>query len=159
MSYDEMKFADKVERLRERDGDSLRTLARIVGAKSPSTVERWFKEGYEPKLAQLLALARHYNVPVEWLIDPEAEWPPPVGGSEAERDAWKAFSMIGERVGWEEVYRRLIGIADVKMEKPLAREVSKTTPTIRGAGSVDMNPRGENSGELEGQDVPERGHS
>jgi transcriptional regulator with XRE-family HTH domain len=59
---------------RERSGKSQAGAARELGmsAASKSTVSDWENGVREPKLSQLRALARYYQVPLDLFVDPPA---------------------------------------------------------------------------------------
>lgn len=45
----------------------------------PSTVGRWADDKQSPTVADALRLARYFDVPLDWLADPEQDYPPPSG--------------------------------------------------------------------------------
>lgn len=72
-----MIFRDKLPRLLELRGLSQAELARRTGLR-PTLVNKWLREGNRgPTGIQFLAVARALRVPVDYLIDDEADNPPP----------------------------------------------------------------------------------
>lgn len=68
-----MTFAEKLMRLRKREGLSQEALAEALGV-SRQAVSRWEQGTALPDAAKLLPCARLFRVSVEWLLDPNQDW-------------------------------------------------------------------------------------
>jgi transcriptional regulator with XRE-family HTH domain len=71
-----MKFTEKLAKLTE--GKNKQKLGEDAGL--PQTaISNYISKGNVPRVDSALALARALNVPLEWLVDDEQDWPPPSG--------------------------------------------------------------------------------
>ena len=68
-----MTFAEKLVRLRKREGMSQEALAERLGV-SRQAVSRWEQGTALPDAAKLLPCARLFGVDVEWLLDDTRNW-------------------------------------------------------------------------------------
>ena len=68
-----MTFAEKLARLRRRDGLSQEALAEQLGV-SRQAVSRWEQGTALPDAAKLLPCARLFRVSVDWLLDDSQGW-------------------------------------------------------------------------------------
>ena len=68
-----MTFAEKLMRLRKREGLSQEALAEGLGV-SRQAVSRWEQGTALPDAAKLLPCARIFRVSVEWLLDENQGW-------------------------------------------------------------------------------------
>lgn len=68
-----MTFAEKLVRLRKREGLSQEALAEALGV-SRQAVSRWEQGTALPDAAKLLPCARYFSVSVDWLLDDEKAW-------------------------------------------------------------------------------------
>lgn len=68
-----MTFAEKLVRLRKREGLSQEALAELLGV-SRQAVSRWEQGTALPDAAKLLPCARLFQVRVDWLLDEEQDW-------------------------------------------------------------------------------------
>lgn len=68
-----MTFAEKLMRLRKREGLSQEALAEALGV-SRQAVSRWEQGTALPDAAKLLPCARLFHVSVEWLLDESQAW-------------------------------------------------------------------------------------
>ena len=68
-----MTFAEKLARLRRREGLSQEALAEQLGV-SRQAVSRWEQGTALPDAAKLLPCARLFSVDVEWLLDDAQDW-------------------------------------------------------------------------------------
>lgn len=68
-----MTFAEKLVRLRKREGLSQEALAEALGV-SRQAVSRWEQGTALPDAAKLLPCARYFGVSVDWLLDDERAW-------------------------------------------------------------------------------------
>ena len=108
-----MELAEKTNQLRA--GRPISGVARQIGAS-----EGWLRQlekGQirEPRLPRVLALARFFGVPLDWLGDDSADWPPPQ--TEAQRgvdlvaEALASAGLVGELTDDERellaAYRRM----------------------------------------------------
>ena len=64
----DMNLSDKIKKLAEENGTSNAELARISGV-SRSAVTKWFNGTNQPKANVIPALANHFNVPVDYLLE------------------------------------------------------------------------------------------
>lgn len=82
-----MKFSEKLKRLcgQRRWGQS--NLLEFVPRVTKSTMSNWFSGKYKPDLDSALSIARALEVPLDWLADEEAGFPPPEPESPAEPSA------------------------------------------------------------------------
>ena len=69
-----MKFADKLSQLTADDNKA--RLSRAAGL-PPNAINDYINKGHRPGIDNALALAKVLRVPLEWLVDDAAEWPPP----------------------------------------------------------------------------------
>lgn len=67
-----MTFAEKLMRLRKREGLSQEALAEALGV-SRQAVSRW-EQGTPCLMRKLLPCARLFHVSVEWLLDESQAW-------------------------------------------------------------------------------------
>lgn len=82
-----MKLAEKCQRLRR--GQSLRDIATAVSC-SPENIRSILSGESEPKLQLGMRLADHLGVPLDWLADDAADWPPPASQDERIIDTVRA---------------------------------------------------------------------
>lgn len=68
-----MTFAEKLVRLRRREGLSQEALAEALGV-SRQAVSRWEQGTALPDAAKLLPCAQYFSVSVDWLLDDEQAW-------------------------------------------------------------------------------------
>lgn len=68
-----MTFAEKLIRLRKREGWSQEALAESLGV-SRQAVSRWEQGTALPDGGKLLPCARHFGVSVDWLLDDAQDW-------------------------------------------------------------------------------------
>ena len=80
-----MTFAEKLVRLRKREGLSQEALAEALGV-SRQAVSRWEKGTALPDAAKLLPCARLFRVSVDWLLDEGQGW-------EAQRSEAKGMTI------------------------------------------------------------------
>jgi transcriptional regulator with XRE-family HTH domain len=70
----DMGFGEKLEKLREKRGISVRETARQVGGVAPNTVERWISGKVQPRLDEAIRAAEVFGVPLDYLaFDERAE--------------------------------------------------------------------------------------
>src|SRR2546423_15649542 len=69
-----MEFTEKLARLTAEQNKS--QIARDAGL-SPTAISDYLQKGYIPRADNALALARALKVPLDWLVDPSRDWPPP----------------------------------------------------------------------------------
>jgi hypothetical protein len=69
-----MKFAEKLSRLTADENKA--KISRLAELPS-NAINDYINKGYTPRVDNALALARALKVPLEWLVDDSAEWPPP----------------------------------------------------------------------------------
>jgi len=70
-----MRLSEKVSRLRA--GRSYAEVARAAGCSPPAIRDIESGKTANPRADLILGLGRHFAVPLEWLLDAAAEWPPP----------------------------------------------------------------------------------
>lgn len=105
-----MKLSDKLLHLRTERGLTIQQAADALGLHK-TQYDRYEREGgggagtRGPTYERALALARYFKVPMEWLCDDEADWPPPVGATDAEQALW----TVVKRMGAERALDRLMG--------------------------------------------------
>lgn len=69
-----MRFGDKLSKI---VGDGNRSeLARRAGLSSTAITD-YLQKGYIPRADKAVLLARALDVPLDWLVDDERDWPPP----------------------------------------------------------------------------------
>ena len=70
-------LGEKLKHLRVENGDMTAVaLARIAGV-SKQTMSLWLKGERRPSIDEGLRMARYFGVPLDWLADEEANYPPP----------------------------------------------------------------------------------
>lgn len=101
-------FSEKLYALREMNHESQADVAYRTGL-TQTSISRWERDSkkHQPKPSQMLALARHFRVPLDWLADDTQAFPPPFGASEEEK---VIFRLVND-LGLKEAYRRLIQAA------------------------------------------------
>lgn len=108
-----MDISEKIAKLMKDRGDSQAKLAKAVGTHQ-SVVHNWLRKQGQPTLEKATVLARHYGIPLEWLIDDELEWPP-AETSFLNKD--ELFILeAARRLGLKEAERRLFN-SPVEIEK------------------------------------------
>lgn len=73
-----MNFSDRLFRLRRERGISQEELAEVVGV-TRQAVQKWESGASRPDMDNLTALARYFQVTLDWLITGEEQAPPPEG--------------------------------------------------------------------------------
>ena len=91
-----MTFAEKLTRLRRRDGLSQEALAEQLGV-SRQAVSRWEQGTALPDAAKLLPCARLFRVSVDWLLDDSRDWEAqePAPEPPASQGVWKWYLAGG----------------------------------------------------------------
>lgn len=46
---------------------------------NPTTIGRWIRDEQEPRIYEFFKVARALGVSLDWLVDPDQEYPPPSG--------------------------------------------------------------------------------
>lgn len=87
-----MTFAEKLVRLRKREGLSQEALAEALGV-SRQAVSRWEQGAALPDAAKLLPCARLFQVRVDWLLDDDQDWETGFRGEE-KRPSGKNRNLI-----------------------------------------------------------------
>lgn len=73
-------LGEKLKHLRIRHGDMTAVaLARVAGV-SKQTMSLWLKGERRPSIDEGLRMARYFKVPLDWLADDTADYPPPEFG-------------------------------------------------------------------------------
>lgn len=102
-----MKIAEKLAKLREDRGLTIIGLANRLGLHKTQIDRYEDTTGTRgPTYDRALLIARFYRVPLEWLCDDEAPWPPPVGQTEKEQALW----LLVRTMGVDEALARLAGL-------------------------------------------------
>lgn len=133
-----MKFAEKLIKL--IGTDSRAKIAKRAGLK-PTVVNNYVHRGSEPMSRASLALARALNVPLDWLIDDEKDWPPPKVGNpslqeipdrEILREVLRRRRLMqldlaeqldaAEKIDWESLQK---SIASTPLDQMLARDAQR----------------------------------
>lgn len=70
-------FGEKLRRAIETDGRSRALIARSAGLK-PSILNNYLNRGSAPMADAAFRLARALDLPIDWLLDDDADWPAPV---------------------------------------------------------------------------------
>ncbi len=91
-----MTFAEKLVRLRRRDGLSQEALAEQLGV-SRQAVGRWEQGAALPDAAKLLPCARLFSVTTDWLLDDSQGWEAqePAPEPPASQGVWKWYLAGG----------------------------------------------------------------
>jgi transcriptional regulator with XRE-family HTH domain len=138
-----MNIHEKLERLRERDGLTVDQVADRLDLHR-TQYHRYEKGGDAsgaktrgPKYGELLAMARLYGVPMEWLADDAQNWPPPTGAGEVE----KAIYLAVRTMGPEEAYRRLMRYEGGSTSPASGPGSGGGSPGPPGTMSLDPGPR------------------
>lgn len=101
-----MTPAQKLHLLIQSRGWDKKQLLSVVPFVSATTVYNWLKGEGAPSLKAALAIAREFDVPIEWLADDEMDYPPQADEfSGAVRQATKIVRAL--RLDEDEVIRRL----------------------------------------------------
>lgn len=100
-----VKLAEKLRRL--TSGQSRARLAREAGLK-PTAVTNYITRGSMPLADAALKLARAMNVPLDWLLDDDQDWPPPPAQSLAAATTLQLTEELG---------RRLLGVGSIMLAR------------------------------------------
>jgi transcriptional regulator with XRE-family HTH domain len=92
-----MRFADKLSQLAADENKA--RLSRAAGL-PPNAINDYINKGHRPGIDNALALAKVLKVPLEWLVNDAAEWPPP------ESNSGHQASLVSDRELMLEVARR-----------------------------------------------------
>lgn len=111
-----MKLSEKLKRICGERGWGQSNLLGFVPDVTKSTMSNWYQGKYKPDLESALRLARGLNVPLDWLADDEADYPPP--SDSVPSDERYLLQVIRDlNLSRDEAVRRLAGIrADGKVE-------------------------------------------
>jgi len=102
-----MKLGAKITKLRA--GRSYAEIARVAGCSSPTV--RDIESGHtgDPGIGIISALARHFGVSLDWLVDDDQGWPAPPSADERIIDTVRqALAPYGGPQGLTEDERRLL---------------------------------------------------
>jgi transcriptional regulator with XRE-family HTH domain len=87
-------LAEKIKRL--RDGRPIQVQAKLIGTTEGSLRQIEGGKIRSPRSSLLLSIARHFKVPLDWLADDKAGWPPPATeGEKASEIVEFALSKAG----------------------------------------------------------------
>lgn len=90
-----VELAAKLRRLTENANRA--ETARLAGLK-PAVFNNYIYRGSQPLPAASVKLARALNVPLEWLLDDEQDWPPPPRGGAAALSTEELAAELGQRM-------------------------------------------------------------
>src|SRR5689334_10093409 len=112
-----MKLGQKIDRFLDEYRVTQIELARAARVPQP-TLSRLRLEGREENLRidYALRIARYLGVPLEWLADPETDWPPPQAQetSDGVGDDERRILDLARQVGMEVARRRLLRLPDAE---------------------------------------------
>lgn len=96
-----MSIGTKLKELRIRNGESLQQVADAVGASKPHIWELEAEKSKNPSLDLLTKIAKHFNVPISYLLDESASADAMIFGREFKdvtEDDKKLFWQMAEKI-------------------------------------------------------------